>query len=149
MRDYEVVNTGGTVIAAGGSGGGGGHIGHTLSSDDWEIIYGPNHGAGAYEARDVLDVARKLIQQRDEARAESASLRARPQEPGLSKEWLEELLLPIQRELYLATFKMIPQESIDWQCGFDAGSMQIAKAMIDAILSAPPGPLSDPEGAEQ
>jgi hypothetical protein len=72
-------------------------------------------------------------------RAELTSLRARPQEPGLSKEWLEEIRWAVYRSLDTTTIM---------QNGEQQAALRGMKLFQDAILSAPSGPLSDPEQQE-
>ena len=72
----------------------------------------------------------------------AASLRARPQEPELSKEWLDEVIVR----------KEAPAPSTPGYC-FHGLLMSewcyaCVRDMREKILSAPSGPLSDPEGEQ-
>ena len=49
----------------------------------------------------------------------------------------QDMLIPIMRELYQDTLEGLPQESLDWQCGFDAGMDKLSTKLL-AIRAAFP-----------
>lgn len=48
-----------------------------------------------------------------------------------------EMLIPIMRELYQDTLEGLPQESLDWQCGFDAGMDKLSTKLLELRAAFP------------
>ena len=97
-------------------------------------------------AREVLEAERKIC--RDCVRAIAFDLTCirhagvlhgieLAERADLERVVSQDMLIPIMRELYQDTLEGLPQESLDWQCGFDAGMDKLSTKLL-AIRAAFP-----------